>query len=184
MVNADARVRAWQILSHPGEEISLENCQTRPSSDVGKYKYAFDIFRHMCEIAPGVDFIRLVFDSDVDRQLWLHAVNAACHSQPSLQSSVAGRGYRTRESAEWLNCILQRFFHNIKWNQQILALVKEKLRAKLQLKVAERKLDGYLVRTARHLPDAHLSRARASTLRLCIYCRVDAACVRADGAAD
>ena len=53
---------------------------------------------------------------------------------------------RRKETVEWLNPLIARFFQNIRVNPSVTMALKEKMSKKLMQKVSEKKLNGYLVR--------------------------------------
>src|SRR5689334_17689655 len=67
----------------------------------------------------------------------------ASFQKPEVDSD--SRTLRKKETAEWLNPLIHRFWENIRVNQELLGTVKEKIRQKLQFKLQEKKLDAYLV---------------------------------------
>ena len=51
---------------------------------------------------------------------------------------------RNKETLEWLNPLVARFFQNIRVNREVIEKAKTKLAVKMAQKVAEKKLAGYL----------------------------------------
>ena len=65
---------------------------------------------------------------------------------------------RRKETVEWLNPLIARFWQNIRVNPAVAAALKDKLSKKLMQKVNEKKLTGYLVRCSSFLRHAYAIR--------------------------
>lgn len=76
---------------------------------------------------------------------------SAEHPKPSLVEAPVQllplSETRRKETVEWLNPLIARFWQNIRVNSSMKEALRTKLASKLMQKVTEKKLSGYLVRS-------------------------------------
>jgi len=117
-------------------------------------KHAFELMHPKRKIVYRHDYMYLSFNSDKDRNRWMHTLVSAgictldtgATAKAAMMKMPAGLAYDppSVESATWLNFVISRFFKNLRDQENIVEKVANHIALRLGEKVDEKHLDGVL----------------------------------------